>query len=300
MPFRDPEDRSDPRRRERSWLEQHGVLPRKRLGQNFLLDPRIPSEIVGRAGWRPDDPVLEIGPGGGALTAALLEAGHRVHAIEIDSNLSGLLAGRFATDLESGRLGLEVADVLEVDLAARLRPLAETGTRPWIAGNLPYSITTPILLRLLGVAGWLEGAVLMVQREYGERMLAGAGSDAYSSLSVRVAATATARSLLRVGRSAFWPRPGVESIVVELRFPQPPPYPGSVAALERVLRAAFGQRRKTLLNALSHGLGRSKEETTELLVAAGCDPAARAETLPLARFAALAERCAELGKGDGS
>ena len=127
----------------------------------------------------------------------------------------------------------------------------------------------------------------MVQREYGERILASAGEDAYGSLSVWVAAHATVRPLLRVGRSAFWPRPGVESIVIEFLLPDPPPFRGNREALERILRAAFGQRRKTLENALAHGLGLGKPPARLLCEEAGCDPSARAETLPLARFAAL-------------
>jgi 16S rRNA (adenine1518-N6/adenine1519-N6)-dimethyltransferase len=275
---------------ERARLEARGIRPSKRLGQNFLLDPRVPREIVGRAAWSPETPVLEIGAGGGALTAALLEGGRRVLAVELDAALASLLEERFAAETAAGRFQLEAGDVRQTDLAALASRLAAGSVSlPWVAGNLPYAVTTPILLQVLAHARHFDGAVLMVQREYGERMLAASGTDAYSSLSVRVAAQATARPLLRVGRSAFWPRPGVESVVIELRFPQPPPYPGEIARLERVLRAAFGQRRKTLGNALAHGLGLGKEAAAAWLRAAGCDPEARAETLPLERFAALAD-----------
>jgi 16S rRNA (adenine1518-N6/adenine1519-N6)-dimethyltransferase len=287
----------------------HGVRPSRRLGQNFLLDPRIPRETVGRAAWPIGAPVLEIGAGGGALTVELLAAGLRVTAVEIDAALVALLRERFATEIEDGRLRVVEGDILRLPLepifdVLAARPVPPPGAappgaglvppgRPWIAGNLPYGVTTPILLRVLSHAGRLDGAVFMVQREYGERLLARAGEEAYSSISVRTSAQALARRLLLVGRSAFWPRPGVESLVVELTFPRPAPYAGSIPALERVLRAGFGQRRKTIENALAHGLGWTKEEARALLERAGCDPGARAEALPLDRFALLASLVGE-------
>lgn len=273
---------------ERRRLEEHGIRPHKRLGQNFLLDPAVPREVVRRAAWGECDPVIEIGPGAGALTAELLRSGRRVIALEIDRTLLGLLEDRFAPELAEGRLRVVGGDALEADLPALAASLGAAGpARPWLAGNLPYGITTPLLFAGLRAASSLAGAVVMVQREYGERLLARPGGREYSSLTVRAAATATARSLLRVGRSVFWPRPGVESIVIELRFPEPPPFTGDLARLEAILRAAFGQRRKTLENSLAHGCGLDKGEARAWLTAAGCDPGARAETLDLARFAAL-------------
>jgi len=274
---------------ERRWLESHGIRPLKRRGQNFLLDPRVPAETVRRAAWPADAPVLEIGSGGGALTAALLAGGRRVLGLEIDPDLAGLLTERFAAEIAEGRCEIVLGDARRADLAAlasRLRPAG--GGLPWLAGNLPYAVTTPLLLRALEASASFSGAVFMVQREYGERLRARPGEKAYSSLTVRTAAQAEARSLLLVGRSAFWPRPGVESMVVELRFPHPPPYPGEIGRLERVLRAAFGQRRKVLENALAHGLGLTREEARALLERAGCDPRARAEEVELDRFATLA------------
>jgi 16S rRNA (adenine1518-N6/adenine1519-N6)-dimethyltransferase len=295
------------------------------LGQNFLLDPRVPRETVRRAAWPLGAPVIEIGPGSGALTAELLAAGFRVTAVEIDATLVALLHDRFAAEVAGNRLRVVGGDILAMPLEPLLDAIADPPQpapdalprppldappkpppdaplpdapaapwgRPWIAGNLPYGLTTPILLRILAHTERLDGAVLMVQREYGDRLLARAGEDAYSSISVRRAAQACARQLLLVGRSAFWPRPGVESLVVELTFPRPAPYGGSIRALERVLRAGFGQRRKTLENALAHGLGWTKDETRSVIQRAGCDPGARAETLALDRFAALAELVGE-------
>jgi 16S rRNA (adenine1518-N6/adenine1519-N6)-dimethyltransferase len=127
----------------------------------------------------------------------------------------------------------------------------------------------------------------MVQREYGDRLLAEVGTRDYSSITVWTRAHAVVKSLLRVGRSSFWPRPGVESMVVELRFPDPPPFAGDRALLERVLRAAFSQRRKMLQNTLAAGLSIDKADAIELLQRAGCDPMARAETLDLEQYARL-------------
>lgn len=288
---------------ERGWIESAGLRPNRRLGQCFLLDRNVTRQIVGRAAMGVSSPVLEIGGGGGALTTLLLDAGRSVTAVEIDPALCDLLRERFASCVDSGRLRVVEADVLDLSLSElvdELRQRAGGDPAPaWIAGNLPYGATTPILLRILEAgaavrAPGLEGAVIMVQREYGERMTAAPGGRDYSSLTVWTAAHATVRPLLRVGRSAFWPRPGVESIVVELRFPRPAPYAGDRKKLERVLRGAFGQRRKTLENSLASVLVRPKDLVRERILAAGVDPQVRAETLDLGAFAALSESLTDL------
>lgn len=286
-----------PPRKEREWLEARGIRPRKHLGQNFLLDPRVPFEIVQRAAWSPPARVIEIGAGGGALTASLLAAGFAVTAVELDPALVELLRGRFAGEIAAGGLRVVPGDFLDPAVQRTLFGAPPEPTEPplWLAGNLPYGVTTPILLCVFGLRNRARGAVFMVQREYGERVLARAGDEAYGSLSVWSAAHAESRLLLRVGRSAFWPRPGVESVVLELRFPEPSPFTGDRVRLERVLRAAFGQRRKTMENALSHGLARPKEETRRWLLETGIDPSARAETVPLEGFAALAARLGDAG-----
>ena len=270
---------------ERQRLEAHGFRPRKRFGQNFLVDPRIPELTVARASWQPADTVLEIGPGSGALTAALLSAGHDVRAIERDRDLVPLLLERFRAEREAGRFGVREGDALEADWTADL-PLDR---RPWIAGNLPYSITTPLLLRAFSYRDVFAGAVFMLQREYGDRLLAAPGSKTYGSITVWTRSHAEVRSVLKVGRSSFWPRPGVESIVVELAFPETPPFPGDRAVLERVVRASFSQRRKTLTNAMASGLGREKAWVLDVLKHAEVEPEVRAETLGLAEFARITE-----------
>ncbi|MEZ4650784.1 MAG: 16S rRNA (adenine(1518)-N(6)/adenine(1519)-N(6))-dimethyltransferase RsmA [Candidatus Eisenbacteria bacterium] len=278
-------------RSERQRLEAHGIRPRKRFGQNFLVDPRIPELTVARASWQPGDLVLEIGPGSGALTSALLSAGHPVRAIEMDRDLVPVLLERFRAERAAGRFGVREGDALELDWTEDL----PEGSRPWIAGNLPYSITTPLLLRAFAHRDRFAGAVFMLQREYGDRLLAAPGNKTYSSITVFTKAHAEVRSVLKVGRSSFWPRPGVESMVVELAFPEVAPFPGDRTALERVVRAAFGQRRKTLVNSLTSGLSREKAWVAGVLEGAGIDPEVRAETLGLPEFARITETALALG-----
>lgn len=287
-----------PETTEREWLESEGVRPSKRLGQNFLLDRKICGLIAQRAGWAAGDRIFEIGAGAGALTEALLTAGLRVHAVERDARLLPILRRRFAGALDDGRLTLEESDALTIEWTQRARELgwSEPGSAAgavWVAGNLPYTITTPLLVSALRASSILAGAVFMVQREYGDRLAAAPGSKTYGSITVWARAHGETRTLLRVGRSAFWPRPGVESSVIELRFPQPPPYAGDTARLERVLRATFGQRRKTVLNALASGWPLPKEDALGVLQRAQIDPGVRAERLALEDFARLTDAFGE-------
>ncbi len=279
---------------ERERLESFGVQPKKRWGQNFLVDPRIPELIVERAGWDDEDPVFEIGPGGGALTHALLATGRPVRALEKDRDLVEVLRSRFSSEIDQGRFAVEEGDALEAEWtssgpaeSAALASVRESGRRPWIAGNLPYTITTPLLLKALSLRDHFAGAVLMVQREYGERLLAKVGTKSYSSITVWTRAQATVRSVLKVGRSSFWPRPGVESIVVEVALPETPPFGEDLPTLEVVLRAAFSQRRKTLRNTLASGLSLARDESENILESAEVDPGRRAETLDLPEFERL-------------
>ena len=288
---------------ERAWLEAEGIRPSKRLGQNFLLDRKVCALIAARAGWREGDQVFEIGPGAGALTRELLAAGLRIHAVEKDARLIPILRDRFHAELETGRLSLEEADALELDWLRRAATLgwidpaaarANEKAEIWLAGNLPYTITTPLLLSALSASSRLAGAVFMVQREYGDRLASSPGTKSYGSITVWTRAHGSCRTLLRVGRSAFWPRPGVESSVVEIAFPAEPPVPTSERPrLERLLRAAFAQRRKTLLNTVSAGWPLPKDEAARCLERAAIDRHTRAERLDLDAFVRLST---ELGR----
>jgi 16S rRNA (adenine1518-N6/adenine1519-N6)-dimethyltransferase len=250
--------------------------PRKRFGQNFLHDPTVIERIVRAIDPVPGERLVEIGPGEGALTLPLLARGARLAVIELDRDLAARLEAR----PEAGdTLTVVQGDALKVELAT----LAAPGERLRLVGNLPYNVSTPLLFRFLDQLPVIRDMHFMLQREVVERMAAGPGSKTYGRLSVMLAAACRVESLFDIGPGAFRPPPKVWSSVVRLEpWPEPPfpvPDPARFAA---VVRHAFGQRRKTLRNALS---GLVNEEAIR---AAGVDPGARAETLPPAAFARLA------------
>lgn len=250
--------------------------PRKRFGQHFLHDPAVIERIVTAIRPSPGERLVEIGPGEGALTLPLLAHGARLTVIELDRDLARRLAAR----PEAGST-LEVieADALKVSLA----DLAASGERLRLVGNLPYNVSTPLLFHLLAQAGTIRDMHFMLQREVVERMAAGPGSKSYGRLSVMLAATCRVEALFDIGPGAFRPPPRVWSSIVRLEpWGEPPFTVADRARFAEVVRRAFGQRRKTLRNALS---GLVDEAAIR---AAGCDPGARAETLPAAAFARLA------------
>lgn len=250
---------------------------RKRFGQHFLHDPAVIARIVQAVDLKPGEAAVEIGPGRGALTGALLQAAGALDAIEIDRDLAALLRERFAA---AGGLVLHQSDVLQFDWRALA---AARGARLRLIGNLPYNISTPLLFRLLESAEVIRDMHFMLQREVADRILAAPGSEAYGRLGVMLAPRVAAARVLDVGAGAFQPAPRVSSSVLRLTVrdaPAPPPLYGAVVA------AAFAQRRKTLRNALRGHLDASQ------IAALGLDPGARAEQLSPADFAALA-RAAE-------
>jgi 16S rRNA (adenine1518-N6/adenine1519-N6)-dimethyltransferase len=260
-------------------LERHGLAPSRALGQNFLADPNTARRIVRLAGVESGDRVLEIGPGIGSLTVALLEADARVTAIELDRHVVPALldtVGEHAITLVTG-------DAMTVDLDALLVP----ADAPWRAvSNLPYNVATPIVMRLLEEAPTVRSLLVMVQREVGERLAAGPGTKAYGAASVKVAYFARARVVGIVPPTVFIPPPRVDSALVHLeRHVAPPVDVPSADRLFALVRAGFGQRRKMLRSALRAELG---DATGHLLAAAAIDPQARAETLTLADWARLA------------
>ncbi len=247
---------------------------RKRFGQHFLHDPQVIARIVAAIEPRRGERMLEIGPGRGALTAPLLERLDELMAIEIDRDLARDLAGRFGAALR-----LVNQDVLEVDLAA----LRAAGPPLRVVGNLPYNISTPLLFRLLEQRAAIRDMHFMLQREVVDRMVAPPGSRTYGRLTVMLAPWVHIERVLNVGPGAFTPPPRVSSAVVRITPLAAPAFEiGSAASFDRVVRAAFAQRRKTLRNALK---GTVPAGVMEQL---GIDPGARAEQLAAAQFGALA------------
>ncbi len=280
-------------------LDEHGLRPKKSLGQNFLVDPNTARRIVARAELAPGMRVLEIGPGLGSLTLALVAAGHDVAALELDERLAEVLRAVLAdadpdpdadADADRGRGGrvrVEVGDACTVDLGR----LLGAGPGPWACvSNLPYNVAVPVVMRLLEDAPLVERILVMVQREVGERLAAGPGDPQYGAVSVKVAYFAEAAVVGLVPPTVFVPRPTVESALVRLeRRSEPPVAVPSADELFVLVRAGFAQRRKMLRRSLQPVLG---ERTPAVLTAAGIEPTARAEALGLEQWAALARSAA--------
>ncbi len=252
---------------------------RKRFGQHFLHDPLVIDRILAAIAARPGDAMVEIGPGSGALTGALLDAAGELDAVEIDRDLAASLRERY---VNRPGFRLHEADALEMDWSALA---AQRGRRLRLVGNLPYNISTPLLFGLLQHATAIADMCFMLQKEVVDRIVAAPGSDSYGRLGVMLAPRVVATRMLEVGPGAFKPPPRVWSAVVHLAM-RPPPDWALLPEYAAVVTAAFGQRRKTLRNALSRLL------SAEQIAAAGVDPTARAETLAPEQFGRLAQSAA--------
>ena len=271
--------------REKERLLRAGIRPRKRLGPSFLVRSATADRIARALPIEPGEPVLEIGSGSGALTRALLAIGSPVWAVEVDPALAAVSRERFAPEIAAGALTLVEGDILALDPS--LLP-GFPGRPLFLAGNLPYAITTPILLWMLERRSSFRRAGVLAQREFAERIAAPPGSRAYGSLSVWIAYHAAVRRTLTLGPAEFWPVPKVDSSLLDFRFhPSPPVRLRDPRDLERLLSAAFGQRRKMIRSSLAAALG-DREAAARLLDLAGIAPTRRPETLSLAEFAALA------------
>lgn len=258
--------------------------PRKRFGQHFLHDPGVVRRIVDAIDPRPDDTLVEIGPGLGVLTRPLLSRSGTLDVVEIDRDLAARLEESFGP--ESG-LRVHRADALVFDFPS----LGHSDGRLRVVGNLPYNVSTPLLFHLLAAAEHIQDMVFMLQREVAERLAAVPGGRDYGRLSVMTQACCTVALLFRVGPGAFRPPPQVSSAVVRL-VPNPARPRGARArGLMEVTRSAFAQRRKTLRNALQDVM------TVPQLTGIGIDPSARAETLSVADFLRMADLLLET-RGD--
>ena len=268
----------------RELADRLGVRPSKRLGQNFVVEQGTVRRIAALAAPAPDDVVLEVGPGLGSLTLALLEAGAgRIVAVEIDQALAGDLPRTLADRAPAlaDRVTVISADALRV--GERDLPAAPS----MLVANLPYNVAVPVVLHLLAAVPSLVRGLVMVQAEVADRMCAAPGSRVYGAPSVKLAWYATARSAGTVPRTVFWPVPNVDSRLVAFTRTDPPATSATREAVFALVDAAFGQRRKTLRAALAGWAG-SAPEAERLLRAAGIDPGARGEALSVAQFARLA------------
>lgn len=267
----------------RELLNKYGTRTKKGLGQNFLVNPSVCPRMAAACGADKESGVLEIGCGVGVLTRELSKVAGKVVCVEIDSSLFPLLGETLA---DCGNVELVQGDALKLDLDALLRE--KFGDMPVaVCANLPYYITTPVLMRLLEYGGRFTSMTLMVQREFAQRLAAKPGSSTYGALTASAAFRAKTELLFGVSAGSFFPPPKVESAVVRLTpYAEPPVAVTDEAAYFAVVRAAFAQRRKMLSNALSAVFG--KERALAALAAAGVAPTARGETLGAEQFAAIA------------
>ena len=257
------------------------------LGQHFLRDDAVAERIVVLVHPTHRDLVVEIGPGQGALTGRLARAAGRLLALEVDETLAVALRERFKDD---PRVEIRLADARAFDYTGLPGLKPDPAGRVLVVGNLPYSVGKPILQSLVEAGPAVDEMALMLQKEVAERVAASPGGKTYGSLSVLTQWACEARLTFTVPSGAFRPPPQVDSAVLHLRARRAPPVPvGDPARLRAVVLAAFGQRRKSLANALASGLGLHVEQARALCVAAGIDGGRRAETLTLAEFARLAD-----------
>jgi 16S rRNA (adenine1518-N6/adenine1519-N6)-dimethyltransferase len=274
--------------RTREIMSRYGITAKKSLGQNFLVDRNILRNIVRAAELSPDHGVLEIGPGIGALTEELAKSAGQVVAVEIDRRLIPVLT---AVLRNYPNVSVVHGDILNIDLGRLWQTHFADQTQVSIAANLPYYITTPIMMRLLESGVRFRHMVVMIQKEVAERIAAAPGSKAYGSLSVAVQYYCELKTIAAVPPTVFIPQPNVESAVIRLtRREHPPVHVNDERRFFEVVQAAFAQRRKTLANNLLHRYGKeNKELLLQVLERAGIDPSRRGETLAIGEFARLAD-----------
>ena len=268
-------------------IQKYQFAFQKRFGQNFLIDAHVLEKIVSAAGITKDDCVLEIGPGIGTMTQYLAESAGQVIAVEIDTNLLTILAD---TLKEYSNVKVINQDILKVDINELVKEY-NSGRPIKVVANLPYYITTPIIMGLFESNVPIDNITVMVQKEVADRMQVGPGSKDYGALSLAVQYYASPYIVANVPPNCFIPRPNVGSAVIRLtRYQEPPVQVKDPKLMFKLIRASFNQRRKTLQNGLNNSpeISFSKEEITKAIESLGVSPSVRGEALSLEQFAQLA------------
>lgn len=269
----------------RAVLSRHGFSFSKALGQNFLIDPDVCPAMAEAAVLSPEDGVLEIGPGIGVLTAELCARAKKVVSVELDRRLLPVLADTLA---EFDNIEIVNEDVLKLDLHALLQEKFADCARVTVCANLPYYITSPVVMKLLEERLPLSQIVVMVQKEAAERLCAEVGTRDAGAVTTAVQYYATAETLFGVGRESFVPSPNVDSAVIRLSVRETPEFQiADEKFFFQMVKAAFAQRRKTAQNGISAGLGLSKAQVAEALETVGLPQNVRAEKIPMETLAAL-------------
>lgn len=269
-------------------LDKFGIRAKKKYGQNFLIDAGVVDSIIDAARISKEDCVLEIGPGIGTMTQLLSRAAGGVVSVEIDQGLAPILE---ETLEDCGNVHIIWQDILKTDLQGVMERF--NGGRPLkVVANLPYYVTTPVLMKLLGEKGCFESITVMIQKEVADRIRSGPGRKEYGALSLAVQYYADPETVMNVPPSCFIPRPKVDSTVLCLRARKQPPVETDETFMFSVIRASFNQRRKTIANALVHGLdyeGKhlTRDQVETALEEMGLPADVRGEKLSLEKFAEL-------------
>ncbi len=267
-------------------MEKYGFKFSKSLGQNFLIDDQVIEDIMDGAEVGEDDYILEVGPGIGVMTQALAERAKKVVSVEIDSSLLPVLDETLAPH---DNVVVVNEDILKVDLRKLIEEEFD-GHKPKVVANLPYYVTTPIIMMFLEEGIPVTDIVVMVQKEVADRIVSGPGNKIYGALSVAVQFYADPSIIVEAPKGMFMPQPKVDSLVVRMKIRETPKVDVKNRKMFfRTVKAAFGMRRKTLLNALSAGLSVSKEVVTEVMTSCDIDSKRRGETLSIEEFGMLAD-----------
>lgn len=268
-------------------LQKYNFIFQKKYGQNFLIDPHVLEKIVDAAQITTEDCVLEIGPGIGTMTQYLAESAREVVAVEIDRALIPILEDTLSA---YDNVTVINQDIMKVDVQQLVQERNQ-GRPIKVVANLPYYITTPIIMSLLEKHVPLQSITIMVQKEVADRMQVGPGTKDYGALSLAVQYYAKPDVVANVPANCFMPRPGVDSAVIRLtRYPQPPVEVRDERHMFAMIRASFNQRRKTLANGLANGMGIPREQVVEALEEMGLSATIRGEALTLEQFAQLSNR----------